>query len=58
MALPKACPKWRTMDGSWDAVTAFGVRILKPEIGEWREVRLSNDGGVFSITIYADLIAW
>lgn len=39
LTLPKASPKWLTEDGEWDAVTAFGVRILKPEIGEWREVR-------------------
>lgn len=38
MTFPKASPKWLGEGGGWDAVTTFGVRILKPEIGEWREV--------------------
>ncbi|CAM9236615.1 unnamed protein product, partial [Hapterophycus canaliculatus] len=38
LALPKASPKWLKENGDWDAVTPFGVRILKPEVGEWREV--------------------
>ena len=36
--LPRSSPKWLDGDGEWDAVTPFGVRILKPEVGEWREV--------------------
>lgn len=36
--LPKSSPKWLEEHGEWDAVTPFGVRILKPGVGEWREV--------------------
>ena len=42
MIFPKASPKWLKEGGGWDAVTTFGVRILKPEIGEWREVSSSR----------------
>lgn len=45
MTFPKASPKWLKKGGGWDAVTTFGIRILKPEIGEWREV-----GGEFRQT--------
>lgn len=38
MTLPESSPKWLEDNGEWDAVTPFGIRILKPEIGEWREV--------------------
>ncbi|CAN0438131.1 unnamed protein product, partial [Scytosiphon promiscuus] len=38
LTLPKSSPKWVKENGDWDAVTPFGVRIFKPEIGEWREV--------------------
>lgn len=37
--LPKSSPKWLQENGEWDALTPFGVRILKPEVGAWREVR-------------------
>lgn len=37
--LPKSSPKWLEKNGEWDALTPFGVRILKPEVGAWREVR-------------------
>lgn len=40
--LPKSSPKWLEENGEWDAVTPFGVRILKPEVGEWREVSGRN----------------
>ncbi|CAN0398456.1 unnamed protein product [Ectocarpus sp. 12 AP-2014] len=38
LTLPESSPKWLDDNGEWDAVTPFGIRILKPEIGEWREV--------------------
>ena len=43
--MPAAAPPRR--DGSadnegWDALTTFGVRIWKPEVGEWREVSVNG----------------
>lgn len=39
LLLPKSSPKWLDeSSGEWDAVTPFGVRILKPGVGEWTEV--------------------
>lgn len=43
--LPSVNPREEPSNVSqWDALTTFGVRIWKPEIGEWREV--SVHGGV------------
>ncbi|CAM9737186.1 unnamed protein product, partial [Ectocarpus sp. 13 AM-2016] len=42
LTLPESSPKWLEDNGEWDAVTPFGIRILKPEIGEWREVTVAG----------------
>ncbi|CAM9116456.1 unnamed protein product [Ectocarpus fasciculatus] len=42
LTLPESSPKWLEDTGEWDAVTPFGIRILKPEIGEWREVTVAG----------------
>ena len=41
---PKVPETPPTPTAQWDALTTFGVRIWKPEIGEWREV--SVHGGI------------
>ncbi|CAN0371684.1 unnamed protein product, partial [Ectocarpus sp. 8 AP-2014] len=30
LTLPESSPKWLEDNGEWDAVTPFGIRILKP----------------------------
>jgi len=51
---PKEQPAESTpTTAQWDALTTFGVRIWKPEIGEWREV--SVHGGIHEPRKQADV---